>query len=325
MTTWYVSPTGSDSGPGTAANPWASVAHALDTLAAGDTVKVNDGVYSPWFNDQTRPWLNLSKPCTLQSVNPRGAVLDGLLQCHSVFNFLASGNQVTLQDFLIKRGAHGGVWANALSAQGVTLRGLEICNISNQPDSSNKGNCGVYSDGAAILVVDGCNLHDIGRSTATDPGNAFDHCIYSHGNITVTNCTFSNLLQGWAIQTADGCVLYVRNCAFNGPVLYNGAGGLKNGQIELWGAILSADVSSNIFTNPRGVALDVSSAGFSCPTFKSGNNSVTGGATLGGPAGQQPSGATGPQGPQTVQPPPSGLTITVNGVVMPPPVTIVIK
>jgi len=319
MSTFYVSPSGSDTANGSAATPWQTVSHALDTVApSGDTIMVNDGLYTPWFNDQTRLWLNITKSVTLRSVNPKGAVLDGALQCHSPINLNTGSANVLIQDFLIKRGAHGGIWANSLAAKGVTVRGCEIAYISNIPDGTQIGNCGIYMDGAAVINVDASYLHDIGRSTAIDPGNAFDHAIYSHGAALITNCTFAALLQGWAIQTSQGFSGRILNNAFNGPVEYAGSGGLKNGQIMFWQAASGGiEVSSNLFNNPRGYALETFAFSFPVGTFKSGNNQVSGGLPLGGPAGQVSSGATGPVGPQTTPTPtppaPSGVTVTVNG------------
>jgi parallel beta-helix repeat protein len=44
-TTYYVSPTGSDSNPGTEAQPWRTIQKAADTLVAGDTVYIKAGTY----------------------------------------------------------------------------------------------------------------------------------------------------------------------------------------------------------------------------------------------------------------------------------------
>ena len=43
--TYYVAPDGVDSNPGTRAQPWKTIGHAAETLAAGDTVVVMGGVY----------------------------------------------------------------------------------------------------------------------------------------------------------------------------------------------------------------------------------------------------------------------------------------
>ena len=44
--TYYVATTGSDSNPGTEAQPWRTVQHAADTMVAGDTVYIRGGIYN---------------------------------------------------------------------------------------------------------------------------------------------------------------------------------------------------------------------------------------------------------------------------------------
>jgi parallel beta-helix repeat protein len=43
--TYYVSPQGSDSHPGSLAQPWATLQHAVDAIAPGDTIQVQAGTY----------------------------------------------------------------------------------------------------------------------------------------------------------------------------------------------------------------------------------------------------------------------------------------
>ena len=43
--TFYVSPSGSDSNPGTSASPWLTLQHAANQVAAGDNVSVAAGAY----------------------------------------------------------------------------------------------------------------------------------------------------------------------------------------------------------------------------------------------------------------------------------------
>src|ERR1700687_1868553 len=44
-TTFYVSPQGNDAHAGTAQQPWATLQHSVDTIAPGDTILVEAGVY----------------------------------------------------------------------------------------------------------------------------------------------------------------------------------------------------------------------------------------------------------------------------------------
>src|ERR1035438_6511077 len=43
--TYYISPTGSDTNPGTLSQPWAHYPKAASTVTAGDTVLVQPGIY----------------------------------------------------------------------------------------------------------------------------------------------------------------------------------------------------------------------------------------------------------------------------------------
>jgi len=45
-TTYYVATNGNDSWPGTSAQPWATLQHAVETIAAGDTILVKPGTYA---------------------------------------------------------------------------------------------------------------------------------------------------------------------------------------------------------------------------------------------------------------------------------------
>src|SRR5712692_8582161 len=43
--TFYVATTGNDGNPGTATQPWATLQHAVETIAPGDTIQVQAGTY----------------------------------------------------------------------------------------------------------------------------------------------------------------------------------------------------------------------------------------------------------------------------------------
>ncbi len=45
-TTYYVVTTGNDANPGTALQPWRTVSYAASKVAAGDTVRINPGIYN---------------------------------------------------------------------------------------------------------------------------------------------------------------------------------------------------------------------------------------------------------------------------------------
>ena len=68
--TFYVSPTGADSSPGTTeAKPFRMVQHAIDEMSEGDTLLLLDGVYTGT--------LKLKSGITLKSKNPRKVIFSG--------------------------------------------------------------------------------------------------------------------------------------------------------------------------------------------------------------------------------------------------------
>lgn len=50
--TFYVSPAGSDSNPGSETQPWRTIQHAAETLQAGETVLIRAGEYKEWVRPQ---------------------------------------------------------------------------------------------------------------------------------------------------------------------------------------------------------------------------------------------------------------------------------
>jgi len=70
--TYYVATNGSDSNPGTQAQPWATLQKAVDTIAAGDTILVMPGTY---VGCRIRSSGTSSAPKTLRSQTPLAAAI----------------------------------------------------------------------------------------------------------------------------------------------------------------------------------------------------------------------------------------------------------
>jgi hypothetical protein len=73
--TFYVSPDGTDGGPGTADRPWKSFAYAASVLEAGDTAIFRDGVYHETSYARIGHSGTATEPIIFKSQNPHGAVL----------------------------------------------------------------------------------------------------------------------------------------------------------------------------------------------------------------------------------------------------------
>ena len=73
-TVYYLSPNGSDSNPGTSANPWKTIVKANSSISPGDTVILKDGVYQG--SDQAYKSLNKAGT-TWRAENRHKAIIDG--------------------------------------------------------------------------------------------------------------------------------------------------------------------------------------------------------------------------------------------------------
>lgn len=71
----YVSPTGS--GDGTSTTPYGSIQSAVDAAAAGDTILLRAGTYSPTTNIQITKSGTGTAPITLRSYEKEKVILDG--------------------------------------------------------------------------------------------------------------------------------------------------------------------------------------------------------------------------------------------------------
>jgi hypothetical protein len=74
--TYYVSTTGSNSNPGTKAQPWRTVAHAVNTMVAGDTTYVKGGVYNETSAASFKKSGTESAPIRLMAAPGESPVID---------------------------------------------------------------------------------------------------------------------------------------------------------------------------------------------------------------------------------------------------------
>src|SRR5207249_5620831 len=79
-TTYYVSPSGSDSNPGTQVSPWGTIQKAANTMVAGDTTLVMDGTYVHGYIRFATSGTS-SQPITLKAQNKWGAIISSTSGC----------------------------------------------------------------------------------------------------------------------------------------------------------------------------------------------------------------------------------------------------
>ncbi len=86
---FYVSPSGNDANPGTLSAPWRTIQKAADTLVAGDTAILLDGVYEEGSINFRRSGA-AGKPITIRAQNKWGAVVSSTSSCNPGFSIYAS-------------------------------------------------------------------------------------------------------------------------------------------------------------------------------------------------------------------------------------------
>jgi hypothetical protein len=176
--TYYVSPSGNDANPGTAAAPWRTVSKAAGTVTAGATVIVKAGTYyESLVPARSGTAGNL---ITFKSETAGGAILDGQNSKSQGVNLLSTpASYIRVDGFEIRNFADSGVklndWGTAVTA------GIQVANcyvhdnagdalyFRNSKDSLIE-NCDVTNNGQTAisvggqmgsvnLVVRGCKIH----------------------------------------------------------------------------------------------------------------------------------------------------------------------
>jgi hypothetical protein len=181
--------------------PFKTIQHAADLVKPGDTVVVQDGVYS----GDSRNLVTLNRsgtaeaPITLRSENRWGAVLDGTNVEHSCLN-VGSVSHVVVEGFEMRAAPWGGVWSDS-GAKHVVIRHNHVHHIGNRDSTSHNGICGVYEGTKCSHHAYDANVfHDIGRTGPPQLLN-HDHAIYNCGDLaTITNNTFYRCHAGTAVH-----------------------------------------------------------------------------------------------------------------------------
>ena len=279
--TYYVATTGSDSNPGTLAQPFLTPQRGVNAAGPGDTIIVRDGTYPGGCGSTDSFAVSINKAgapdawITLMAENQWGATLDSQNTCHSFINLGESAAYWVIQDFRVINGFSGGIWSNA-GASYITLKGNEIAYIGRHYLDSTVGICGSYANSSSHnLTFDGNVIHDIGRTGGLQTFH--DHGLYLHSQATViVNNLFYEPIAGWGIQTASGFSGLIANNTFLGPHV------TREGQIMLWDPNGSVIIRNNIFYLPRTQA--ITSYTFSSTSCVADHNMVYGASSLGAPS-----------------------------------------
>jgi hypothetical protein len=163
--TYYVSKSGSDSNPGTLAEPWLTIQHAANTVTAGATVYVLAGVYNESVNFPNSG--TASAPITFQSYPGETAVIDGTGLSSSGIQGLIN---ITNQSYL-------------------TISGFEIRNYTTSSSSATPSGIWITGYGTGVNILNN-QVHNI-TTTAGKKGNAFGISAYGTSQTPITQLVIS--------------------------------------------------------------------------------------------------------------------------------------
>jgi hypothetical protein len=232
--TRYVSPTGSDSNPGTAAAPYLTIGKAANVVNPGDTVIVMDGVYQEALNLTRGGTANAY--VTFEAQNKWGAVLDGNNNALAeAVQFTAS--YIRFQGFEVRNyGANAGggdAFSNYPGGQFIDIARNHIHDIGRICSDTKNGLVGIFLEAPNVIIEQNL-INDIGRLAAGENGcnpsteyyKNHDHGVYvdsNSNNVTIKNNIFYRIEHGWGVQVYPSGVdsLEIVNNTFVWPNPYN--------------------------------------------------------------------------------------------------------
>jgi len=288
----YVAVNGNDGNAGTKTAPWRTIQHAADVMNPGDTVIVNDGVYTGGANVVTiarsgtaAAWM------VFRAANRWGAIIDGQNNS-STTGFEINGNYIRVEGFEVRNTSRYAIETfggseDVAGNHDVSLVQNHLHDVGHICTGSTGGIVGVsaYSDN---LLIDRNVIHDIGRLGPGEQGcvepntnwQNHDHGVYNGvgNNVTIRNNVFYNFTHGWAIQRYSGL-----GSVTTGLTIVNNTFGFPNpwrdAQIIIATTTNNILIANNIFYQPTTAGVWFDGAGNGATLV--GNISTDGVQTLG--------------------------------------------
>lgn len=155
--TYYVSPNGNDSNPGTLSSPWRTIQRAANTLVAGDTVLVRSGIYKEFVTIKTSG-SKTNGYITFQAYPGEKPVIDG-------------------SELSMASGSNALIYIN--NAGYIVVDGFELRNLKTSSSSQSPYGIKVQKSGTDIHLLNN-NIHHIENSSSN--GNA--HGIHILGTLS---------------------------------------------------------------------------------------------------------------------------------------------
>lgn len=198
LSSYYVAPTGSDTGAGTLNDPWRTLQKAVNSVATGDVVNMRGGTYSGGV-----------------SINKAGITVQNY---NNETVKISSPNTDSSVEAAVRLG---------LDAKNVTLKGLDISGgyYYTLQTLSNWDSGDPVEHGTSGLKIINCKLHDSGRDVVKlTPGS--DNITISGTEIYNSGRRDASNAEGIDGVNADNFVLrdsYIHDCTTNGVYLKGGS------------------------------------------------------------------------------------------------------
>ena len=243
-TNYYVSPSGSDTAPGTEAQPWKTIQKCINTVTAGDTCILRGGTYPETVNISKSG--TSASPITLRSYVSEKPIIDGQ-NSRATFTMTNASNFVFDGLTLVNSTSFG------LYSVGSSNVVMKNCEVGYPLDG------GLVWRNASNILVDSCNVHHTNWRGLTGEHEAV---------------TFNNI-NGYEIknsQVHDGKEEGIdsKYGTLNGKIHHNRVYG-NNGPNIYIDAASNIEVYANEVSNTTG---DKSNVGLAVET-NSGNYSVS--------------------------------------------------
>lgn len=134
--TYFVSPTGSDTNPGTSSSPWQSFSRAWGTVARGDTLTLMDGEYREQLMPQVPP--DNGTPVTIKAQNDGKAIINGdtngdgkgdIVPVNFAFWAPYNGTRIILEGLVVKNSSGSVIYIDGGgNSSHITLRRVSAYN-----------------------------------------------------------------------------------------------------------------------------------------------------------------------------------------------------
>ena len=273
-TTYYVSPSGSDSSAGSATAPWKTLGKACSTATAGTTVIVKAGTYyetiQPANNGSSGNWI------TFKSETTGAAVIDGQKIRGYNVDLSAPRSYIRIDGFEIRNSTGNGIHIHDYYDSGANYNQVVNCNIHDN------GGDAISCRNTVGTLVENCDIHDNGLTAVAMGGALYSHDLVVRGckihhnikdgiqgscyNMLAENNTFYDQFStnshqdAFDIETLDGATIRNNSISDFTQLVYCSAG---NGHGNYWRNVY---IYGNVFYNYRYWTVGgVSGPGGTCP------------------------------------------------------------